>query len=75
MHKWDDEPNGLVIFTKEEFDRLPDGMEFTAIDGETAIKGKDYIDMDTRFGHLAYGVKDIWNHPQKHLFLIFKLSQ
>lgn len=75
MYKWNSDPNGLVLFTKEEFDKLPDGMEFTSIGGVTAIKGKDYIDMNTRFGHLAYGVKDIWNHPQKDWFLIFKLTQ
>jgi hypothetical protein len=39
------------------------------------IKGVDKIDMDTRWGHIAYGVNDPWNHPLKDLFLVFKLKQ
>lgn len=53
-HWWDDEKT-LWLITPEEFARLPDGFELTAINGDTAIKGKDYIDQDTRFGHLAWG--------------------
>jgi hypothetical protein len=73
MAPWDEE---LFLFTPEEYEQLPDGIELTCImDDEKAIKGKDYIDMDTRFGHIAYGVKDPWNHELKDLFLIFKLKQ
>jgi len=72
MTPWDQE---LYLFTPEECEQLPDGTELTCIDGETVVKGKDYIDMDTRFGHIAYGVHDPWNHPLKDLFLVFKLKQ
>ena len=72
MHPWDET---LELFTPEEYEQLPDGVELTSISGDTKVKGKDDIDMDTRFGHIAYGVKDPWNHPLKDLFLIFKLKQ
>jgi hypothetical protein len=75
MAPWSDDPKGLFLFTVEEFTRLPDGTELTCIDGSIAIKGKDSIDQDVRFGHMAYGINDPWNHPLKHLCLIFKLSQ
>lgn len=74
MQLWN-EYTGLYLFTPEEYGKLPDGTELTCIDRTTSVKGKDYIDLDTRFGHLAYGVKDPWNHPLKDLFLIFKLVQ
>lgn len=74
MQPWNDE--GLYLFTPAEFEQIPDGTELECImAGEKAIKGKDYIDLDTRFGHIAYGVKDPWNHPLKDLFLIFKLKE
>ena len=74
MHPWDEK---LTLFTPEEFEQLPDGTELTSImkGDKKVIKGKDYIDMDTRFGHIAYGVEDPWNHPLKDLFLVFKLKQ
>ena len=72
MAPWDDE---LFLFTPEEYEQLPDGIELTCIDGDIVVKGVDKIDMDTRFGHTAFGVKDPWNHPLKHLFLVFKLKQ
>jgi hypothetical protein len=72
MAPWDEE---LYLFTPEEYEQLPDGIELTSISGDSKIKGKDYIDMDTRFGHIAYGVKDPWNHELKDLFLIFKIKQ
>jgi hypothetical protein len=71
MVRWDDK---LYLLTPEEFDQLPDGVELTCIDGETAIKGKNTIDCDPRFRHLAYGVNDPWNHSLKDLFLCFKLK-
>jgi hypothetical protein len=55
MGAWWDEEHTLWLVTPEEFARLPDGFELTCIDGDTAIKGKDKIDDDTRFGHIAYG--------------------
>lgn len=53
-HWWDDE-HTLWLVTPEEFERLPDGFVLTSINDTTATKGKDHIDMDTRFGHIAYG--------------------
>jgi hypothetical protein len=55
MGAWWDDERTLWLVTPEEFERLPDGFVLTCIDGETAIKGKDAIDNDTRFGHMAYG--------------------
>ena len=72
MNKWDE--SGLYLFTPAEFTKLPDGIELTCIDDTTAIKGQDEIDQDTRFGHIAYGVYDPFNHPEKDLFLTFVLS-
>ena len=73
MRKWND---NLWLFTVEEFKRLPDGIELRCINGMTAIKGQDkVIDLDTRFGHIAYGVEDPWNHKEKNLFLMFSLCQ
>lgn len=74
MKLWSKESN-LYLLTLEEFKQLPDGIELTSIGGDTVIKGKDYIDDDTRFRHLAYGIVDPWNHPLKDKFLIFKLMQ
>lgn len=72
MEKWDKD---LYLFTPEELARIPDGTVLTSINNKNCVKGKDYIDDDTRFGHTAYGVKDPWNHPLKDLFLIFKIIE
>ena len=74
MQLWSEETN-VYLFTPEEYEQLPSGFELTCIDGSTAIKSIDKVDGDTRFGHLAFGVKDPWNHPLKDLFLVFKLKQ
>lgn len=55
MGHWWDEEHTLWLVTPEEFRKLPDGFVLTCIDDTTATKGKDNIDMDTRFGHIAYG--------------------
>ena len=73
MQLWSEE--GLYLFTPDEYEQLPDGYELTCIDGSKEVKGKDYIDMDTRFGYTAFGVRDPWNHPLKDLFLIFILKE
>lgn len=74
MTRWDEE-SGLYLFTPEEFTKLPDGIKLTSISKKTFTKGIDYIDQDTRFGHLAFGVIDPWNHPERDLFLTFILSE
>lgn len=71
MQRWDET---LWLFTIDEFNQLPDGIELTCIDGTTAVKGKDYIDDDTRGGHIAYGVIDPKNHPLRDQFIFFKLA-
>ena len=55
MGAWWDEEKTLWLVTPEEFAKLPNGFQLTAIDGDKVIKGKDYIDNDTRMGHLAFG--------------------
>lgn len=35
---------------------VPDGTVLTSINGETKVKGKDIIDLDVRYGRLAYGI-------------------
>lgn len=52
--RWDDNLD-LFLVTPEEFEKLPDGFELTCIFGNKYIKGKDNIDFDTRFGHMAFG--------------------
>jgi len=49
---WDEH---LILLPEWVFPYMVDGETFTAIDGEQAIKGKDHIDLDTRFGCIAYG--------------------
>lgn len=48
----------ISLLTPEEYERLPDGVVLINIFGEEHIKGRDYIDMDTRGGRLAYGTQD-----------------
>lgn len=74
MQLWSEETD-LYLLTREEYDQLPDGIELMSIFGKTYTKGKDKVDMDIRFNHLAYGIVDPWNHPEKDLFLLFKLKQ
>lgn len=76
MQKWSNEdPIPLWLITPEELEKLPVGIELECINGKKYVKGVDTIDGDTRFGHLAYGVRDPFNHKEKDLFLIFKLVQ
>lgn len=71
MHRFNDK---LWLFTPEEYNRLPDGTVLTSIMGETVTKGTDYIDMDTRFGYIAYGIKDPTTPEESELFMRIKLS-
>lgn len=56
MGAWWDEEKTLWLLTPKEFEALPDGTELICIDGEVSIKGKDKIDLDTRLGHIAWGI-------------------
>ena len=53
MKKWNEE---LWLLTINEYNELPDNTQLKCIDDEIVIKGKDYIDLDTRFGVIAYGL-------------------
>lgn len=53
MKKWNEE---LWLLTINEYNELPDNTQLKCIDNEIVIKGKDYIDLDTRFGVIAYGL-------------------
>ncbi len=61
MSAWWEDDHKLLLLTPAELAGLPDGQELTSIDDEVVVKGRDYIDDDTRFGHLAYGVTG--DHP------------
>lgn len=71
MQRWN---GSLWVFTEEEYNQLPDGIVLTCIGGETVTKGIDDIDMDTRFGHIAFGVYNPTQHPEAELFTTFILS-
>lgn len=65
MKLWERTLKGeLWLFTPEEFQHMPDGLELLCINGSTAIKGQDEIDQDTRAGVLAYGVLNPETHPR-----------
>jgi len=70
MQRWDD---NLWLLTTDEFNEIPDGTVLTCIDGTTATKGVDEIDMDTRLGYLAYGIVDPANHPLSEQLLFFRM--
>ena len=55
--RYPDDEHNLLQITPNQFRSLPEGAELDCIDGTTAVKGKDYIDDDTRAGLLAYGFK------------------
>lgn len=73
MHRFNDK---IWVITPDELSQLPDGTELISIFEEKVVKGKDYIDDDTRFGYLAYGVADpIMEHAQAEYFTKFKLEK
>lgn len=72
MQRWNE---SLWLFTKEEFNQLPDGIVLTSIGGNTVTKGVDHIDMDTRFGHIAFGISNPTKHHESELFTTFKLKE
>lgn len=53
MGSWDGK---LYLISLRDWPNWPDGVELTSICGDKKIKGKDYIDEDTRGGLLAYGI-------------------
>lgn len=76
MLKWEEDgEHSLFLFTPEEFELLPDGIELESIGGRMKTKGVDYIDDDTRNGYLAYGIRSPETHKNADLFLIFLLKK
>jgi hypothetical protein len=73
MMRWSEETD-LWLLTPAEFDQLPDGTELGCIDDETHVKGRDRIDNDTRFGHLAYGIHRPFQHELRDLFMEWYLK-
>ena len=53
MCSWD---GHLYLIPLSDYSNWPDGVELTSITGNKRVKGKDYIDDDTRGGLLAYGI-------------------
>jgi hypothetical protein len=49
------EGSKLALLTPKEFEELPEGTKVYDIFGFPAVKGRDYIDQDTRGGYLAFG--------------------
>lgn len=73
MKRWD-EDSDLWLFTMPEFKQLPDGTVLESINGKKATKGKDPIGHDQRFGFIAWGVRDPYNHELAPLFTKFMLE-
>jgi len=55
---WDDEDDPLHLLTLDEYGRVPDGALLVSINGKAKVKGRDDIDMDTRFGCIAWGFRE-----------------
>lgn len=72
MAPWDDD--GIWLFTPEELISIPDGTTLESISGDLRIKGVDYIDYDTRFGHTAWGIRNPFTHDLKDLFIEWRLK-
>lgn len=48
----------LWLITPEQLDEIPDGTTLHTIMDEEVVVGQDKIDRDTRFGYLAYGLRE-----------------
>lgn len=71
MMQWDDT---LWLFTVEELSQLPNGTEVVNILGKSAITGQDELDISTRYGMTAWGVRDPRSHDLAELFTFFQLK-
>lgn len=78
MNIWDeDQKPALWLLTPDELKKLPTGVEIESITGNKKIVGVDFDmqdEQDTRFGHTAYGIRDleekIKNNPDIFLFAL-----
>lgn len=52
--KWD-EDSEIRLIPIWAYDLIPDGTELTSIGGSKTVKGTNEIDLDVRFGCIAYG--------------------
>lgn len=76
MVKWEDEgENSLWLITPTELLKIPNGTELECINKKKYVVGIDRIDDDLRFGHLAYGVRNPFNHKLKDIFLLMVLEK
>lgn len=57
-NRWDEADDPLWLLTPDEFAMVPDGSTLVCISGETGVKGRDEIDLDTRGGCIAWGFLD-----------------
>lgn len=46
----------MNLLTIDEYKRLPNGTKLISISGKRAIKGTDYVDLDTRCGFIAWSI-------------------
>lgn len=59
MNQWNLKDGRIIwLLTEEEFRALPNGTKLISIFGEVVTKGIDTIDMDTRYGYIAFGVEE-----------------
>lgn len=63
----------IWIFTPAELKEMPPYTELVSISGRKYILGVDEMFLDQIYGHSAYGVTDISNHPLSELFTCFML--
>jgi hypothetical protein len=76
LNKWEDNgENSLWLLTPDELTKIPDGTVLECINGKKYTVGIDIIDDDTRFGYLAYGVRNPFNHEHKDIFLLMAIAK
>jgi hypothetical protein len=62
------------LLTPSQLELIPIGTQLSCIDRLNYVKGKDYLDNDTRFGYTAYGIIDPFNTLDKELLTILLLA-
>lgn len=48
----------IYLLTPETLKELPNGTEVTGIFGDVKVKGRDYLDTDTRAGFTSWGIPE-----------------
>lgn len=49
----------FLLIPAKLYNQIPDGTELIGIHGDTKIKGRDRVNMETRGGILAYGIRPV----------------